>query len=410
MKVIALTLDDLRALSIDELNDLKLQYGSASGVAREFGLSVRSVQRIFKEAEMNAVPSTQTENYWRRRAERLQDEITKLLNWRELIRETIDEAAWTFKPLKHPTNGRKRKKDPHMALQLISDVHVGEQVELKDTGGVTEYNYDLFLKRCETFKEHFTKLVDDFTTTYPVPTLFIAFLGDIATSEGVFPLQLARNDLNLNSQIVEAAGHLAGIVQYTATLFPNVVVLCVNGNHKPKGITFNSDAMIYYIMGLLLRNQENVKFLMSDSEYAGIGIGPEQPYVPFGDVTEQTNIIFTHGHQVKWYMSVPYYSLDRLVMRYTEMTGIPWDYLFCGHGHKDAHSGAWHENGCWVGGTEYTVTKMQAAPRPGQRLMLFHPKHGITWSTQVFLSDKPRLTSKDEMGFYTPVTEVGGNA
>jgi hypothetical protein len=232
----------------------------------------------------------------------------------------------------------------------------------------------------------------------------LVFNGDIATSEGVFPLQLSRNDLRLNEQIVESALHMADIVRYTASLFPKVIAYCVPGNHSPRDITFNSDAMIYTLMSALLREQENAHVIVSDSDYCAVRVGPDDGFIDFGNCSDETNILITHGHQVKFYMSLPYYGWDRMLGRLSRALDLHVDFMLLGHGHTDAHTDGWHSNGNWMGPTGYVMGKMQMAGRPSQRMLLFHPKHGITWSAQVFLTDKLRLPEPDEYGVRTPHT------
>lgn len=356
------------------------------------------------EEERLPEPTGASENVWRRQAQKLQDEVDRLRQWDAVIADTVERVGLTFKPVPTPPPDNRRQRDEHLLIQNISDVHVGERVSLSDTGGVAEYNQAMFLRRLEALKERMGIMVSDLRSVYPIPHLIWHFLGDIGTSEGVFPMQLARLDMHLEEQIVEAAMHIADLVQWSAAMFPKVTVYAVPGNHCPKDITLNSDRLIYRFMQLLLRRQENVRFCMSDSHYVGYRIGPQDDYVDWGDADpREWAILATHGHQAKRYMSVPYYALDRLVLRYSHMTNRLWDMMFVGHSHEIAQANRWYCNGCWPGGTEYSTERMQGASRPEQLMCLFHPQHGITFQGNVFLDAQPSLTTPDEDGVWTPL-------
>ena len=52
----------------------------------------------------------------------------------------------------------------------------------------------------------------------------------------------------------------------------------------------------------------------------------------------------------------------------------------------------------WVGGTDFSIQKMQAAGRPTQHLYSLAPNEGIGWNLDLFLDDAPKLRDPNEMG------------
>jgi hypothetical protein len=403
-----MNLDELRRLSAKELLELRTQYGNAKGVAKKLGLSERSVQRVYESLSDTLSDDDGdeciNELYHKTRCGILERENEKLRHWQSLVTETLLTANATFSPVKPPVlkHNKVNERDEHLCILNISDVHVGELVTEADTGGLTTYDFAQFVERCERYKEHLALIVRDIRDAYPVRNAILNFLGDIATSEGVFPMQLARNDLYLNDQIVKASWYMADIVRYVCSLFENVYVFCVAGNHKPKGLTFDSDAMIYNIMELLLRDQSNLHYRISDSVFCGLRIGPEEPYLDFAGYTEPSYVLLTHGNGVQWNMGVPYYGLDRLVMRFSQVTRTTWDQIFVGHGHTPATAGLWQMGGCWPGGTDFSISKMQAASWPSQPIMFFHPKWGMRLQDKIYLTDRPQLSTPDALGVMTP--------
>jgi len=230
------------------------------------------------------------------------------------------------------------------------------------------------------------------------------------SGEDVFHKQLANIDLKLTQQIFDGALRMAELIRWLSSQFKNVEVMCVSGNHgETKTTTLNTDYILYTIMATALANQSNVNCYISETHYMGIHIDRNQDLIDFGDVDKVWNFLITHGHQARSYNSVPFYSLERLVRRYSSMTGILWDKLFVGHHHQDVPGprNAWCINGSWVGGTEYSQTKMQGNDQPCQRIWGFHPNRGLTWTYSIDLDEHKVLEMRpNDNGIYTPYTMV----
>lgn len=228
--------------------------------------------------------------------------------------------------------------------------------------------------------------------------------------ETVFPNQIAHLDLDLTSQIFNGVLQIAELIRWLAAQFKHVRVLAIPGNHgNVKGTTMNADYIAYIMMAQALAAQPNVEFMVSETHYLGFYIDKNQDYLDFKGHDRVWNFLMTHGHQAKSYNSLPFYSLERLVRRYSSMTGILWDKLFVGHHHQDVPGprNAWAINGSWVGGTEYSQEKMQGNDQPCQRIWGFHPKRGLTWTYSIDLDKEMRLEMRaNDNGVYTPVTTV----
>lgn len=396
-----------------ELRGLIQEVGGGTALARLIGYTGSHqrfrelqyfVERFCEAADNHAEPSDATERVWQRQAGRLKAENEILQNWRQVITEAIERGRMAFTPTRAP-KPHTGPRDERIAILNIGDVHIGERVTIADTGGVAEYNFPVFLRRLEQLKERLQSVIDEQRLAYPVPTCILHFLGDIGTGEGVFPKQLARLDLFLEDQITQGAWHLAEFVRWVAGLFPQVRVYCVPGNHTPKELTINTDRLMYHVMALLLKRQANVQWYTSASHYLGYRLGPQDGLCEWsGSVREWAHLI-THGHQAKRYQSVPYYALDRLVQRYTDMTDRLWDRMYCAHSHEDASVGRWQVNGCWPGGTEYSTERMQGASRPSQHLDFWHPEHGVTSAHELYLADRMDLRECGDNGIYTPLSE-----
>jgi hypothetical protein len=159
-----------------------------------------------------------------------------------------------------------------------------------------------------------------------------------------------------------------------------------------------------------LANQKNLKFILSDSDMCGIYIDHTLGLLDWPEdiLDKRWNYLFTHGHQTQGWMGLPYYGLDRFTQRIAPTTGIQWDHTFVGHHHTSGTSDNWTVVGSWVGGTDFSVGKMQAASQPKQLITGFSPRYGLTWSYPIYLGEKPRLTTESQAtpGVYTPHNRV----
>lgn len=351
--------------------------------------------------------------YYKRRYEYERDNNKKLSNYYNLYRDIISTTVTEFPevPLSYQTPERPKSNDEELCILPISDTQIGSCVLPERLGGLAHYNVDVFDRRIEEYKRGVNSIVNEhLRLSYPIRTAIVMLLGDIIEGETIFPNQMAQLDLDLTSQIFNGALKVAEIIRWLSAQFDNVRVMAVPGNHgNVKGTTLNGDYISYLMMAQALTAQKNVEFFISETHYLGLYIDKNQDYLDFDGHDRVWNFLLTHGHQAQSYNGLPFYSLERLVRKYSSMTGILWDKLFVGHHHQDVPGprNAWAINGSWVGGTEYSQEKMQGNDQPCQRIWGFHPKRGLTWTYPIDLDKEVRLEMREgDNGLYTPVTTV----
>jgi hypothetical protein len=281
----------------------------------------------------------------------------------------------------------------------ISDVHIGAVVDPITTGGLSEYGFDVFLRRGERLRKGLLRIVELHRKVYPVNVLYVNFLGDIVEGEGIYRGQPFAVDKALTEQVIEGARWLAAFLRDLAGVFAEVHVRCVSGNHgrgyrrgdnHPRT---NWDAFMYRMMQDYLGAQQNVECEVSDTSYLAY-------HVPGHEVFRH---VLIHGDQARAWMGIPFYGMERAGARLQSMLGLSLDYVHAGHHHNDAD---WPSNqvefllnGSWVGGSDMSINRLMRTSRPSQNFFLLHPRRGVVVHYRIQLEDRIALVP-DVRGVY----------
>lgn len=389
----------MKAGNVTEL--YRMLGGTGENAPGSFRMLVKESERIFKEEIERELAQDIPEasdseikiQSYKHQIAKLKGDIEK---YREFYGQLADLIRTTFEPLPpiHLPKKMVKGNADHAAIQPIADIHVGEWVRGSETADLSEYNYDVFLRRRDTFLDAFTNQISDFRRAYKLNTLYILGLGDWCTGEDVFHMQQARVDQLIGEQIVTASQEMARTILAMAEQFSNTEIYLQWGNHgQERNTTNNNDMTIYMMVKMLLSKQEGMNIHISPATFNAFSIGPNTGTVDFGDCTREYNYIIFHGQEAQRYMSTPWYGIRRAKMRFDQMVRQVSDFMFIGHHHTDAQcpDEGWGCTSSWVGGTQFSVSKLQACSRPSQRLYYFTPKYGIASSIQLFLDDEPTL-------------------
>ncbi len=396
--------------SMTQLADhIGVAHSTLGKLLRAFGVDYSDTGRAFSPS---LDPDHYDLQYWRKKALRLEKTNSQLEDLYANIGAVFTELIGDHPPETPVEPYRYTEQaglaDEELSLIFISDTHYGELVLPQHTSGLSEFNKDIFIQRRDRYMETLDKLVNGhLRKVYPLKKAYVVYLGDNLSGEDIFPKQLARLDRTLMYQMTEGAVYLSQLLRYICGMYEEVYAFFVPGNHgDQKATTLNSDVILSLFMALLLQNQPNLNVVLSDSELCGVYLNQKLGLLPWPEEAKKKtwNFLFTHGHGTTSWGGIPYYGLDRMVQRLQNSTGLIWDAVFAGHHHVSASTDNWKLIGSWVGGTDYSMHKMQAASRPTQLLQGFHPKVGLTWSFPIYLDDAPSLTQHTQTtpGMYTP--------
>ena len=262
------------------------------------------------------------------------------------------------------------------AILVYSDVHVGEKVESALLGGLGGYNQEVFPERSEVLRLAVARAQQ----TFGAGRLNIFALGDIITGQDIFKGQAYHVDLPITEQVVVAAQRLALDLAYYATIYTQVAFYGVGGNHARtgrKGETpyhVNWDLLVYRLAASMVREHPNITFHLPETWYQVVE-------------RQGTTFVLIHGDDIKAWLGIPFYGMERSRTRYTAMLGIQFDFLVVGHHHQPIKTDYILSGGSFVGATEFTAKALASGSRPTQKLLILDGPAGVTWNWDVGLAE-----------------------
>ena len=286
---------------------------------------------------------------------KISDSLDKFRLSADIIGDKLAEAARRLPVAPLPPTYKKTKDDnrtaEHMGL-ILSDIHIGHEHSLEETGGLSEYNIDTFKKRLENLKQAITDIYGLHSKLYKLPKLHIFSLGDIV--EGCNTAGAWSHvwiDTPIFDQVMIGYRELSDFVYYMLTMFEEVEIYALYGNHgriAPNGAEKkynNFDLFCYKYMELELKNQPRVKMNIAKTWWMMKDI-------------QNHKFLMVHGDDVKS-KNPPVTSLLDLEKKMTGITKQIPNYTLCGHFHNcsefTTHNGKALMNGCFLPDTKVYV-------------------------------------------------------
>lgn len=327
--------------------------------------------------------------------ERLRREIEKLSNINQVIIENClgSIAKCSFTPVRIPPPERIARQQEFHAMR--SDDQIGEVVDSDWTQGVGSYDFDLFRERQERWCERLVTFREQDKNSLGLNKLVIYMLGDHVDGELIYKGQAYNIEFGVIDQLVQGVREYTDAILTLAGAFPKIEIFCVPGNHGRHGKKgeghprSNFDYLFAKMLQEALRRQSNVTVYVSESPTM---------------IVQNGNYTFALNHftDVKSWNGIPYYGLDRMARRLTDLYGMIINYKLGGHFHISAslNDDEILINGTIVGGSDLSINGMKIASRPSQKIFYFDQERGINRMTNIHLADKIALTA-DERGIYT---------
>ncbi|KKN47563.1 hypothetical protein LCGC14_0661680 [marine sediment metagenome] len=273
-------------------------------------------------------------------------------------------------------------RQEHVGI-LLSDLHIGASYTKEETGGLSEYNLEIFYKRLTILKEAVIEIVDRHRHVCDLPHLHIFCLGDIvAGMPDVGAWSSSYIDQDIYDQMFEGVAGLRDIIATWSRMFDKITFYGVYGNHgrmNRKGIVKDStnwDRICYEFVKLSLVEYDNIEWKIPKAWW-------------LMEKIQNHNFYITHGDGIRGSMGIPYPGVERAERNILGLMDEKPDYMLLGHFHSPAeiqtNSGRIILNGSFLGGDMYSLRDLRRKDRAEQKLFGIHEKKGITWSYNIHL-------------------------
>jgi len=308
----------------------------------------------------------------------------------DIIADRLATVVQSLPLVPKPIKTRKKKKhSPEDVAVLISDLHIGHEHTLEDTGGLSEYNIDVFKRRVYNLQCAITDIHELHSNLYNLPTLHIMTLGDVVAgmnTVGAWSSTYISSDIH--QQVIYGVEALAGVIHHCLKLFDNIVFYGVYGNHgrsASKGLEkeyINWDFICYEYLEQRFRGNPRVEFVIPKTWWILKEI-------------RNHKFLMMHGTDVRSSGS-PLSGVIRSSNQMMTILKVIPDYTIIGHFHA---AGEWTTNngkviinGGFLGPDIYSLKNLQKGARAEQKIFGIHDKRGLTWRYDIDLDDDRSIT------------------
>lgn len=344
---------------------------------------------LLREQDKNKKFSSYSKKDLLSQNKQLRDQLDNYIDRGKVISDIISSSLKELPsaPFICKADLHRSKFDPEDVGLLFSDAQVGTGFKSRDVSGLGPYNFKVFCDRLNRMTESVLSIRERHSKAYNLQCLHIFMLGDIVEGEDIFTGQGFYLDLTAFEQIIKGCRAITESIWKLAHVFPRIRVYCVPGNHgrpqQKKGknaYLSNWDTILYEFLKRDLSKSKAIEVFNSNSAVLAAKI--------------QNHIfVASHGDEVKSYMSVPFYGLERLVYKRISLFNN-LDYYLCAHHHRmanfDVNFSEALMNGSFPGWSDLSVNKMSSASLPSQTLFGIHPRKGITFRYKLRLEEKPK--------------------
>ncbi len=375
------------------MRELIAKYGSQRAVARAIGIPRSTIGdriRRWKEqgqwADPQPLPTVDQMVAQEKKAlleKHQQGIIQKLVREKartEILADVIRQAVAALPPVHIPKPEKITGPfDDEDACLLISDCQVGQEMTLEETGGLGEYNSEIFEERAHNLLKSVRKITSIHRRAYDIPVLHLWFLGDIGDNESVFEGQRNYVDSDVVTQLFRAADVFAEFIVSLLGDYEFIDVEGITGNHGRVGrkgefkLYVNWDYLCYHFIQARLRNEKRVRFHIPKAWWTIANV-------------RGWDFLLLHGEDIKAWNGIPYYGIDRADARYTLLLQTikkSYHYMCCAHHHSHAEIdrpvGEKLINGAWPGGSMYSYKSLNTSSVPSQLFFGVHERKGVTW-------------------------------
>lgn len=285
----------------------------------------------------------------------------------------------------------KVKRSCEEAAIIISDIHIGHEFTLEETGGIAEYNEDIIAKRTKNLTYAVADIIDMHNNKLcSIPRLNIFCLGDIvAGMNNVGQWSNTFINMTVYDQMIKGCEQLSEMIYYWLPMFEEIHFYGIRGNHgrcSEKGGEkdyVNWDIICYEYLKQRFASNDKIKFTLPKAWWL---CEERQGY----------KFLLVHGDDIRG-GKYPITNLENFEDKMSGILDDNIDYTLAGHFHNVAELGTNRGrlivNGAFMGGDVYSIKELHKATIPAQKLFGIHPKHGVTWTYNINLATERQRNS-----------------
>ena len=292
----------------------------------------------------------------------------------EFVRDIVEYVETLSPPeiVYHKPSG-KRVSTPIAMCVIASDWHLGATQPADEVEGFNEFSPEILKRRIDLLTRKLINWTDVHRGSYDVDELRILVTGDMISGQ-IHEELLVTNSYSAPVQCVEAGRLLASMTSALSPHYKEVVVDIITvGNHdrlskKPQHREAGYNSFGYpmaVITQVMLKDHRNVT----------VNIHPVEQKVV---TVKGRRYLICHGHQMKSWLGIPYYSLSRKIGLESTKRMIAnhdaFDLLVCGHFHTPMYSPTYIMGGS-ASGTDAFDASCGRYSIPCQVSWMLHPRH-----------------------------------
>jgi hypothetical protein len=306
----------------------------------------------------------------------LSDCITKAVQSLPVIK--LEKYVQTDKSIK------KHYKEEDVML-MLSDIHIGSDYSLEETGGISEFNMPQLNMRFDNLKYAVRDIYNLHSHLYKMPVLHIACLGDVVAGDNSSG-EWSPNYISspIVEQVVIGYSKIRDMMAYWLSMFDNIIFYGIRGNHGrvgKKGVEkdySNFDYLCYKFLEESFKNNPRIKFVVPKTWWLLTEI-------------KKHKFLMVHGDDIRS-GSFPIKQLSDFESKMTGILKQIPNYTLAGHFHSAAelstNQGSVIINGSFMGGDIYSLKTIHSNNRPQQIIFGINETRGKTWKYNIDLDDK----------------------
>lgn len=277
---------------------------------------------------------------------------------------------------------RSNQHSPEDMGLMLSDLHIGHEHTLEETGGISQYNLSIFQQRMNNLKVAVGDIYELHSQLYRIPKLHVFSLGDVVdgmNEAGAWsPVYISTP---ITDQVMIGVRALSDAIWYWLTIFEEIEFYGIRGNHGRIARSgaekdyANWDIIIYQFLMTEFRNNPRIKFHVPKTWWHLASI-------------RNHKFLLLHGDDVK--------AKDPPIKAFLDverkMAGFVKDhvhYTLAGHFHNASEltssNGKVLMNGSFVGSDVYSLQNRLPGTRAEQKVFGIHDQRGVTFRYDIDL-------------------------